>query len=307
MFFARWLTICLLALSPATLTGNIHQPEDVDLWTKLELEEAFVSRWTTTHFVDGFGAPEFGWRIRRQERTLARGGLYTTLYYPGGPDAAVELHLVELDLLRDDLVAVTQLHPGLNRYAMGQHGDFALIKRSPFVPDANSGSDRRPAGAGRLGNGMTATLSFLDGDYTDYLRIAANRTALIASDMPALTLDSMSTETSVHPDGPARRDVLIIEAGAESLLRLRGPIAHGRIEYRAIVVAVAGGKQALLQATLAKCDQDEWWRRGLRPYDLGRRLAEWAPEEVQAVCQRTPPNEAPQRREFCRPFRQSRQ
>ncbi|MEQ9366127.1 MAG: hypothetical protein RIF32_17925 [Leptospirales bacterium] len=166
------------------LGANVPVENDAPVWTRLKVQEAFISRATTEKFRDAFSAPEFGWKIfDAGGRVLARGALYADLYFPVAPDDArggARLALIERDVFQDDAVASIELRPGVSRYQMTGAGDFVQLERMRVEPDRASGGDARPADARRLSNGTFAGgVDFAAGDYTDYIRLPGDASAVL--------------------------------------------------------------------------------------------------------------------------------
>ena len=112
-------------------------------------------------------------------RPLARGDLYTDLYYPLAPDVPVRLVFVERDVFQDDRVAALDLEPGMERCTLTDAGDFVQFERTPVQPDRNSGADARPIGARVLSGDFADQVDFREGDYTDYIRLPEGPATLL--------------------------------------------------------------------------------------------------------------------------------
>ncbi len=238
--------VFLLACGVTSLFA-FHPEEDQDRWTRLTIKEAFVSRATSQAHRDVFSAPEFGWHVRSAGNRLARGDLYADVYYARGPDEPARLVLVERDMLADDTVAGVDLPPAtgkIERYELTSNGDFVMLERSEFRPDANSGADARKCGAIALAGKKehTDSLSFRDGDYTDYYYLPEKPTVVLILDRSIggdFTFPDAVAPPRIVPEGPVfGRTVVLDFAGRKEMpyLRLRGSIGAGKSAYRLLIV-----------------------------------------------------------------------
>jgi hypothetical protein len=278
------LALACILPAPAAF-ANIPAAGDFDEWTRLEFEEAFVSRQTTVKFQDGFGSPEFGWRVARDGQVLARGELYTTLYYPGAPNAPVDLSLAELDVFYDDIVATRRLTAGQTRVELGASGDFAVIRRHAFQPDARSGADRRPAGARRIAGNISDTVNFLEGDYTDYATLAPDSVVFFFSNASNMDLSAPgSGSVKFFPEQIKIRRVVIADSANGGLLRLRGPIGAGKTDYSLWLATGPNRKQSLVDSVLLQLSRGPAANDRFLLQEAGARLTEYAPEEIRRAC-----------------------
>ncbi|MBX7059315.1 MAG: hypothetical protein K1X75_14715, partial [Leptospirales bacterium] len=115
-------------------------------------------RRTTIDFRDAFGSPEFGWKIASEGRILARGELYSTLYYPlAPPDSAVllvgEQPFMEIDGPRNDLRLQPQRGPAravVIAETIGEGAGLIRIRasigggRQEYHAVVVAGADRKP-------------------------------------------------------------------------------------------------------------------------------------------------------------------
>lgn len=290
------LTLTLTIGPAATVLANIPAAGDYDEWTRLEIEEAFVTRKTTLQFQDGFGTPEFGWRIARDGQALARGELYATLYYPGPPDSPVDFSLAELDVFYDDTVATRRLIPGQTRVEFAPPGDFAVIRREAFQPDARSGADRRRTGARQASGDVADSVSFLEGDYTDYIALPPESSAFILSSASNIDLSAPDAGAlTLYPLQLKIRRTLIADSARGGLLRVRGPIGAGKTDYALWLATGANRKQRLVDSVLLKLTQGQIANDRFLLQEAGDRLLEYAPQESRRACRAqsaNPPSDA---------------
>ena len=243
--------ITLIPVLSGRLGANIYQPEDVDLWTKLIIEEAFVSRETAQRFREPFGAPEFGWHVRVRGRLVATADLYGTLYIPAPRDAAFSLTLVERDVFADDVVMSLNIEPQDSDLVFGP--DRARISREGVEPDRDSGADARAPGIALSHNPTTGTVDFGRGDFTDYYRLPDRPSVvLVIKDSMSGSVDLRPEDGNVHPhDTRLLKRSIILEALAGSRsLRIRSRIGPGTIRYTIIHASGPDHRAALLAGTL---------------------------------------------------------
>lgn len=238
--------VLFLALGVTSLFA-FHPDEDQDRWTKLTIKEAFISRATSQANRDTFSAPEFGWHVNSAQGLLSRGDLYADMFYPRNSAEPVRLVLVERDVFADDKIAGVDL-PGatgnVERYKLTANGDFVMLQRSEFQPDANSGSDGRREGAISLAGKKEHkdSVSFRDGDYTDYYRLPEKPAAVMILDRSIggdFTFPGATTQPRTVPEGPAFGRTLVLECPGRKdapYLRLRSSIGAGKSEYRLLIV-----------------------------------------------------------------------
>lgn len=292
-----------LAIGPlaAAVLANIPAAGDFDEWTRLEIEEAFVSRKTTLQFQDGFGTPEFGWRIARDGQALARGDLYATLFYPGAPNSPVDFSLAELDIFYDDTVATRRLIPGQTRVQFAPDGDFAVISRRAFQPDARSGTDRRPTGARQINDDVADSVNFLEGDYTDYAALPPESAVFILSSASNIDLTAPDPgAVKFYPLQLKIRRTLIADCARGGLLRVRGPIGAGKTDYAIWLATGANRKQRLVDSVLVKLTEGPSANDRFLLQEAGDRLVEYAPQESRQACSAQspgPPSDASAARE----------
>ncbi|MCR9143351.1 MAG: hypothetical protein NXI24_13950 [bacterium] len=237
-FFRRPSALAIVALlflitATADPQANVPSQADAPVWTRLKIKEAFISRATSEKFRDAFSAAEFGWKILdSKNKVLARGTLYSDLFFPFPPDfapadesGAVRLALIERDVFEDDRVASVSLRPGVNRYELTEAGDFVQLERVRVEPDRASGGDANPGGAQLMRTDeLAGSVDFRAGDYTDYLRLPDNTGAVLLLrdrftlnwDLPGL----ISTEESLHS-----RFSRVLKADGSSRQNGAGPTA----------------------------------------------------------------------------------
>lgn len=222
-------------------------------WTKIVIKEAFISRQTSIDFRDPNSAAEFGWQVKRGGAFAARGGsLYATMYVPFGRPEPLRLFLVERDVFSDDIVSGVDLEQGKSRYVLNANGDFVVLERTPFYPDGRSGGDETPEKAAVVAGDMRGSVSFLDGDYTDCVKLPDGPVALLLiASSPSLSVDIPSGgDVVLHPRKKSINTVTmaVSEKGGDTV-RLRGAVAGRRIDYR--VFARRGKADAALLMDLA--------------------------------------------------------
>lgn len=245
LFFASLLTV--VRGQPGVVTAE----DDHDEWVRLEIKEAFVSRQTHADFRDSFSGAEFGWHVMVNNRRVFRGiRLYSTLYYPSLPGSTVRLMLTEVDVLSDDIVGGVDLADGVNRYEMSKNGDWVLISRTSFKPDSKSGPDSRPNGARLIAGDMADSVSFLGGDFTDYLRIPGNSMAMVIATQIVLSVPDDSAR--VHPASRGMKSVQLLVPGADgATFRLRGSVGSGTQRYRVLFTKGDSAGSAMLDKAVA--------------------------------------------------------
>ena len=228
--------MALALLAPGMLFPAGIYDYDSDEWSKIVIKEAFISRQTSIDFADTFSAPEFGWHLNRDGAFITRGNaLYSTMYAPFPVSEALRLVLVELDVFSDDIVSGVDLEPDKTRYVLNNNGDFAVIERTAFFPDANSGGDSKPAGARPLDSDRRDSVSFLDGDYTDChrLRPGPSSALFVFSGMSAVVDAPGDDDTALHPAGSISAGIVIAssERGG-GIVRIRGAAGSGKTSYQ---------------------------------------------------------------------------
>ena len=225
--------------------------DDHDEWIKLEIKEAFVSRQTHIDFRDSFSGAEFGWHVMVNGSRAYRGTrLYSTMYYPSIPDSTVRLILVEVDVLSDDIVSGVDLTGDAGRYEMNKNGDWALITRTVFRPDAKSGPDGRPDGARLITGDATDSVSFLDGDFTDYWRVPGGTMAMVFSSQ--LSLSRVDDSSRVLPASGGMKSVqLIIPSTEGCIFRVRAAVGGGINRYRILTAKGANAGAEMLNKAIA--------------------------------------------------------
>ncbi len=245
IFFASLLAI--VRGQPAVITAE----GDHDEWVRLDIKEAFVSRQTHIDFRDSFSGAEFGWHVMVNNRRVFRGiRLYSTLYYPSLPGSTVRLMLTEVDVLSDDIVGGVDLADGVNRYEISKNGDWVLINRTSFRPDSKSGPDSRPDGARLIDGDTVDSVSFLGGDFTDYLRIPGNSMAMITATQVALSVPDDTAR--VLPASRGMKSVQLLVPGADgATFRLRGSAGSGTQRYRVLFTRGDSAGSAMLDKAIA--------------------------------------------------------
>ena len=205
-------------------------------WSRVSVEEAFISRRTSIQYRDEFSAAEFGWRLKQGKKILGRGALYPTLYAPFTLKQELRMELIERDLFVDDLVAGFKLgsSPGRIKYTVTRNGDFAIVTRSAFYPEAKSGPDYLPGGASvLLGNRFVqGSVSFLGRDYTDHFRLPGGETSILLVYNGILKFNLLKNNYAVLKGGDnIFRTYIILEGNRPDHLRLRGKAAGGIVKY----------------------------------------------------------------------------
>ncbi|TFH39082.1 MAG: hypothetical protein E4G96_09545 [Chrysiogenales bacterium] len=258
---------------------------DYDSWIKLEVSEAFVSRQSYIDFRDNFSGAEFGWHVSINGVRVSRGNrLYSTMYYPSIDGSSVRLLLVELDAFSDDIVSGADLKNEVDRYEMNKNGDWVLIRRSPFQPDANSGPDARPAGARFLKADVNDSVSFLDGDCTDYYRIARKSLALVVS--AQIPLSVPDTSLIVYPRLRGMKSAQLISAGdSEGVFRLRSLTGFGIQHYRILFTGNASEGGAMLDKAIAYLETTARLPSIFTASDIAHIFVEYDHETARTKCQ----------------------
>lgn len=253
---ARKCIIIPFILTLATLSAFGHQQTqitdiDCDEWIKLEIKEAFISRQTYIDFKDANTDAEFGWHVKINNTFACRGNrLYATMYYPSIPNATVRLILVELDPFSDDIVSGVNLTDVESKYELNKNGDWAVISRTVFRPDAQSGPDTRPSGARDISGDISDSVSFLDGDFTDYLRLRAQTLALLIT--PHHGLSCSSSSARILPSfGGMKSARFIIPNEEGSIIRIRAPLGAGKSHYQILSAQGPSAFDTLLDKAIA--------------------------------------------------------
>jgi hypothetical protein len=229
----------------------VNAEDDHDEWVRLDIKEAFVSRQTHIDFRDSFSGAEFGWHVMVNNRQVFRGiRLYSTLYYPSLPGSTVRLMLTEVDVLSDDIVGGVDLADGLNRYEISRNGDWVLISRTSFRPDSKSGPDSRPDGARLIAGDMADSVSFMGGDFTDYLRIPGNSMAMVIASQVVLSVPDDTAR--ILPASRGMKSVQLLVPSADgATFRLRGSVGSGARPYRILFTKGEASGNAMLDKAVA--------------------------------------------------------
>jgi len=226
-----------------------HPVKDIEVWTKVEVKEAFVSRKTSELFKDDNSAPEFGWHIRFNNKNMGRGSLYSVFYIPVHPSEQPELILVERDVFSDDIVSSVILDQKKKKYFPGNGEDFAVITKKKFNPDRYSGSDRLTAGASEIQIRNKGAVNFIRGDYTDYFKtVKSSSMVFISSRNSGLDVSCPKNPScSVFPEKQNMEKYFLADIKEKgSYLRIRGPVGRGKIEYEIFTQTGANRKIHML-------------------------------------------------------------
>ncbi|MBN2079849.1 MAG: hypothetical protein JW838_12855 [Spirochaetes bacterium] len=290
--------LCIVRGQPAVITAE----DDRDEWVRLEIKEAFVSRQTHIDFRDSFSGAEFGWHVMVNDRHVYRGmRLYSTLYYPSLPGSTVRLMLTEVDVLSDDIVSGVDLADGVNRYEMNKNGDWVLIKRTPFRPDSQSGPDSRPGGARLIDGDSNDSVSFLGGDFTDYLRVPAGSMAMVIA--PQISLVIPDDTARVLPTSRGMKSVKLVIPGSDgSLFRLRGAVGTGTLRYRILFTRGDDAGNVMLDRAISYLESTVKLPSLFTASDMAHIFNEYDRENVVTKCKALQSRAAksPNLTEFCK-------
>lgn len=258
---------------------------DVRDWSRIVVLEAFISRQTYLDYRDAHSAPEFGWHVKQGETFAGGGVLYSTIFVPHAPEVPLRMALVERDVFADDLVATFDLKAGSQRYRITGQGDYAVVERTRFRPDSQSGGDARPPG-GELtaGKDWNDTVSFLEGDYTDYRRLPAERGLLFFSGRCRLDLPGATVRRV--PEGNAIAGRFLVEYAGGRSLRVRGRIGAGRCPFTVFQTAAdPAGRRAIRGRYLRAIESSE----SGRDFEVfARSMEKFDREGTFAACRRSP-------------------
>ncbi|MBN1498614.1 MAG: hypothetical protein JW982_00530 [Spirochaetes bacterium] len=238
------LLFSIFAVMSAVYAQPLTSDTEPDEWTRLTIEEVFISRKTNLDYSDASSAAEFGWHIKKNNVRFCRSSnIYATMYYPSSPDETVRLILVERDFFNDDMVSGIDLEKGKTRYTLNLNGDFTVISRTSFFPDKNSGNDAKLKGADYFTQDFSDSVSFTGNDFTDYHRLKKNQTVLLIAASTPGTIDTPDSGIVIFPDNRLIQEVFIISAEQDSAFRIRGVIGSGEITYS--IFSAAGNDREL--------------------------------------------------------------
>jgi len=211
-----------------------HPREDKEVWSKISINEVFISKKTHELFRDENSPAEFGWHITSGSVLMGRSSLYHTFFIPVKPYSPVNVILVERDIFVDDIVSSITLKKYKKKYKLNNNNDFAIIEWEKFLPDSNSGSDYSSSGASDLKNFISDSVDFQNGDYTDYYRVNRDKTLVfIKSDKSGMNITSPGDSAcSVISSGNMNTKFFLAECPVtENLLRIRASVGSGKINY----------------------------------------------------------------------------
>ncbi len=268
------------------ITAGTHENSRSE-WTRIDVREAFVSRKTSIDFRDPNSPAEFGWHVKRGGVFAARGGsLYSTMFVPFPPAEQLQLYLVELDVFSDDIVSGVDLEEGKSKYVLNANGDFAVLERTAFFPDRNSGGDALPESAPLIVRDTAGSVSFLNGDYTDCFRIPdGSFAAVIISRSMSLAVDAPGVgHIIIHPRNRSMASVKMASSEGGGVLRLRGPVGGGETEYHILVSMGKKNTSELLGRAIKYLDAGERAVSSFRYRDLARACMSYDPAAAIAWC-----------------------
>lgn len=253
-----YLYLCASVFFSAGIKANPVE-DDIDCWTRLEIEEAFISKQTVQANRDFFSAPEFGWQILVQKKFVSRSNLYGNLYYPGCGSQEAQLRLVERDVLADDHVAIVKLRVDKNIYSFGKHGDRVRFTRHSMHPDANSDADHLPSKALLLRSEHSGTVNFTIGDFTDYLRPLETPVLYLIHCSPGLKVAVRDGQAQFYPGLHRMTRFLMVASRESHVLRMRSGIGGSQLAYH--VYAFYGKDRARLarSKTFAMAAKQKKW------------------------------------------------
>ncbi|TAL38420.1 MAG: hypothetical protein EPN93_04755 [Spirochaetes bacterium] len=236
---ARFVVLPLGLLAALTLRADPGRL-DATQWARIEIKEAFISRQTSIDFADAASAPEFGWHLYAGDDFIMRADrIYAVMYAPQYQGIPIRLVLVECDIVFDDIVSGTDLIAGVSRYTLNPRGDFTVIERTAFFPEKASGPDSDQKGSVPVSADTTGSVSFIDGDYTDWFRFADGITAaLVVTDSRPGIIDAPVESDAKAFDGERSFGTVHILSITKpgTPVRIRGPIGGGKLEYRVLPV-----------------------------------------------------------------------
>ncbi|MCB1315533.1 MAG: hypothetical protein KDK27_06225 [Leptospiraceae bacterium] len=287
------ITVLLLIGLSGALQANVPYPDDIPIWTRLEVEKAFISRETTQANRDMFSAAEFGWHVLVNGRLVARISLYGTLYYPAAPEDEVDLVLVERDVLSDDRVSVVKMQADRNHYVLNSQGDEVTVTRERMEPDRESGVDGKPDGAIvlRAGRILQGSVDFLGGDYTDYVRVPSAPVSILVIKTMGVVLDARGDAQQAAPAvtqypnvNRLARETIVDFPNGYGFLRIRGAIGSGKQEYRLLFAHGENRRAELLKQVLVFVRESDELQSSFRQKDFADMFMEYDSEGVPNTC-----------------------
>ena len=227
---------------------------EVKEWSKIIIEEVFISKKTHQKFQDTLSEAEFGWELYYRGNLIAVGPLYSEFYVPIRPDSQILLNLVEKDAFESDDVSAIRLYQDEEAYEINNNGDFVILSWRPFFPERNSGKNAKPEGATVVSNYLNSSVNFNEGDYTDYIANAKENTLFLIDASVFIQIGKDESKgCKIYPNPTRYENEGIYFADCrqkKGLVRIRGSIDSGKKYYTAYLTSGPNRKKLMLDKIL---------------------------------------------------------